>query len=153
MIPTKAEVEPRSEIREIVYSPPSDRILPKHLRFLIAYENSDVRRTIRSILTEMGFSHIEERREHEDFSRTLKAEKIHCLICGPRALEWRDMKLLRSIRQDEDLRSLLVVGVISGDPQDKTVEIPPPVVREYISAPFSNRYFEKRIRRILGETF
>lgn len=126
--------------------------LPKHLRFLIAHENSDVRRTICSILQEMGFSRIEERREYEEFCRTLKADRIDCLICGPVALQRNRSELLHLVQERETLRSVIVVGGGRGDSRETISEDSRAFVQDYVPIPFSIRYFEDRVRAaILGE--
>ena len=127
--------------------------VPKNLRFLVAYENPEVSRTIASTLKEMGFSYIEERGESGNLYKIVKTGGISCLICGAKALERNRQELLRTIRSDEDLKQLVLVVVDGGLKKGKDLEPLPEGVDESISVPFSLRDFEGRIRKILLEKF
>ncbi|MBI3016255.1 MAG: hypothetical protein HYY65_14600 [Candidatus Tectomicrobia bacterium] len=127
------------------------RPVPKNLRFLVAYENPSVCRTIASTLKDMGFSYIEVRGETENLYKILKADGISCLICGTKAMERNRQELFRMIRSDEDLKHLILVVVDGGSKKEKVLEAPPAGLDVYISVPFSIRHFEERIRKILVE--
>lgn len=148
------EIEPAQNQETLsTVGPKIARPLAKNLRFLVAYENATVRRSVCSILKEMGFSHIEERREHEDFHRTLRVERIQCLICGPEALRKNCREFLRSVDPRDTLPPLLVIGLVSAENKEKIAGISPAVVADYIVFPCSSRRCEKQIRALLEERF
>lgn len=122
----------------------------KQVRILVAHENAPVRKLIKSILRNLGFSTIQESTTTANLLATLGKDPVQILICGgERASQegWKWVETLHSGSEPGEETSVVIVSSVSD--KETILEAVHAGVDEYIVLPFSALLFEERINTLV----
>ncbi|HLC25591.1 MAG TPA: response regulator [bacterium] len=120
----------------------------KQIRFLIVHENAPVRKLIKSILRNMGFTLILEDSSTGNFLGTLKKENVHVLICSGKDSDHENWDWVKTLRTQEHARKTGVMILSSVTDKETILGAIQAGVDDYIVMPFSAQAFEERINAL-----
>lgn len=124
--------------------------LNKDQKVLVVDDFATMRRIIKNILQQLGFANIEEAEDGAAALKKLHVEtsKFMLVISDWNMPNMMGIDLLRSIRQDEHLKSLPFLMVTAESQKDNVVEAVQAGVSNYIVKPFTADTLETKLEQI-----
>jgi two-component system, chemotaxis family, chemotaxis protein CheY len=118
-------------------------------RFLIVDDFSTMRRIVRSLLKEIGFSNAEEAEDGAIALRMLKASKFDFVVSDINMPNMNGFELLKRIKADEVLKPIPVLMVTAEAKKDDIVQAAQGGAAGYIVKPFTKSTLEEKVQKIL----
>jgi len=118
-------------------------------RFLIVDDFSTMRRIVRSLLKEIGFSNAEEAEDGAIALRMLKASKFDFVVSDINMPNMNGFELLKRIKADEMLKPIPVLMVTAEAKKDDIVQAAQGGAAGYIVKPFTKSTLEEKVQKIL----
>lgn len=123
----------------------------KNLKILVVDDFPDMRRVIRNMLLELGFSNITEADDGITALPMLQGDSYDLLVTDWNMPGMQGIDLLRHVRADEKLKLLPVLMVTSEQKQEQINEAISAGVNGYILKPFSVKTLEENLKRIFSD--
>ncbi len=120
----------------------------KNMKILIVDDFSTMRRIIKNLLRDLGFTNTEEADDGLTALPMLQAAKFDFLITDWNMPGMQGIDLLKAIRCDETLRALPVLMVTAESKRDQIVEAAQAGVNGYVVKPFTAGTLEEKINKI-----
>ena len=124
---------------------------PSDLKFLIVDDFSTMRRIVRNLLKEVGFSNVDEAEDGADALSKLRAGHYDFVVSDLNMPNMNGFELLRNIRADEKLRSLPVLLVTAEAKKEDIVTAAQIGASGYIVKPFTKATLEEKLNKILAK--
>jgi len=122
----------------------------KNLKILVVDDFPDMRRVIRNMLLQLGFSNITEADDGMTALPMLKGGTYDLLITDWNMPGMQGIDLLRYVRADENLKLLPVLMVTSEQKEEQIDEAKSAGVNGYILKPFSVKTLEENLKSIFN---
>jgi len=122
----------------------------KNLKILIVDDLQSMRSTVRSILKQIGFTHISEAGDGLQALSQLKKSKHDLLITDWNMPNMDGISLIRMIRGDADLKDLLVLMVTAEADKEHVVQAIKVGISDYIVKPFTADTLQAKIEKIFS---
>ncbi|HHJ63802.1 MAG TPA: response regulator [Aquifex aeolicus] len=121
---------------------------PTNIRILVVDDMSTMRRIIKTILNQLGYSNIEEAENGKQALAKLKKEKFDFVITDWNMPEMDGLTLVKEIRSDEELKALPVLMVTAEAKKENVMEALKAGVNNYIVKPFTPEVLKEKMEKI-----
>jgi two-component system chemotaxis response regulator CheY len=120
------------------------------VRFLIVDDFSTMRRMVRSVLTELGYTDVVEADDGSTALPILRQGGIDFLVTDVNMPGMAGLDLLRAVRADPKLAKLPVLLVTAEAKREQIVEAARAGVNGYVVKPFTAQTLKDKIEKILA---
>jgi two-component system, chemotaxis family, chemotaxis protein CheY len=118
-------------------------------RFLIVDDFSTMRRIVRNLLKEIGFSNAEEAEDGQIALTMLKATKFDFVVSDINMPNMNGFELLKNIRSDDSLKGIPVLMVTAEAKKEDIVAAAQGGASGYIVKPFTKATLEEKVQKIM----
>lgn len=118
-------------------------------RFLIVDDFSTMRRIVRNLLKEIGFSSIEEAEDGAIALNMLRSGHFEFVVSDVNMPNMSGIELLRNIKNDERLKTIPVLMVTAEARKEDIVAAAQYGAAGYIVKPFNRATLEEKVHKIL----
>mgnify|MGYP000952895428 FL=1 len=122
--------------------------MDKGMKILVVDDFSTMRRIIRNLLRDLGFSNVEEADDGSTALPLLKSGKFDFLVTDWNMPIMEGIDLVRAIRADDNLRELPILMVTAEARREQIVAAAEAGVNGYIVKPFTAQTLEQKISKI-----
>lgn len=123
--------------------------MSKDMKFLVVDDFSTMRRIIRNLLKELGFTNIDEAEDGVAALTKLKGGGFDFVVSDWNMPNMTGIELLRAIRGDEALKDLPVLIVTAEAKKENIVEAAHAGASGYVVKPFTAATLDEKINKIL----
>ena len=120
-----------------------------NMKFLIVDDFSTMRRIVRNLLKELGFTNIEEAEDGAVALAKLKGGSFDFVISDWNMPNMTGIELLRAIRGDAALSSLPVLMITAEAKKENIIEAAQAKASGYIVKPFTAAVLDEKLSKIL----
>lgn len=118
-------------------------------RFLIVDDFSTMRRIVRNLLKEIGFSNIEEAEDGAIALNMMRAGKFDFVVSDVNMPNMTGLELLKNIKADDRLKTVPVLMVTAEARKENIIEAAQAGASGYVVKPFTAATLEEKINKIL----
>jgi len=118
------------------------------MKFLVVDDFSTMRRIIRNLLKEIGFTHLEEAEDGLIALSKLRNAKFDFVVTDWNMPNMTGIELLRAIRQDESLKHLPVLMITAEAKKENIVNAAQAGASGYIVKPFTSVVLEEKLNKV-----
>ncbi|WP_366524801.1 chemotaxis response regulator CheY [Ferrovum sp.] len=119
-----------------------------NLKFLVVDDFSTMRRIVRNLLKELGFTNVIEAEDGVDALNKLRAGEIEFVVSDWNMPNMTGIDLLRAIRKDPALRHLPVLMVTAEAKKENIIEAAQAGASGYIVKPFTAATMDEKLKKI-----
>ncbi len=123
-------------------------VLDKDMKILVVDDFSTMRRIIKNLLRDLGFTNTSEADDGTTALQQLKQTQFDFLVTDWNMPEMKGIDLLKAVRSDPDLSSLPVLMVTAEAKRDQIVEAAQAGVNGYIVKPFTAVTLKEKIEKV-----
>jgi two-component system chemotaxis response regulator CheY len=124
--------------------------MSSELRFLIVDDFSTMRRMVRSVLHDLGYSNVTEADDGSTALPILRKGEIDFLVSDINMPVMPGLELLKAVRADPKLATLPVLLVTAEAKREQIVEAARNGVNGYVIKPFTAQVLKDKIEKILA---
>jgi two-component system chemotaxis response regulator CheY len=118
------------------------------LRFLVVDDFSTMRRIVRNLLKELGYTNAEEAEDGAVALNRLKTEKFDFVVSDWNMPNMTGIELLKSIRAEPALKSLPVLMITAEARKENIIEAAQAGANGYIVKPFTAATLDEKLAKI-----
>lgn len=118
------------------------------MKILIVDDMVTMRRIVKNVLKQLGFSNIDEAENGQDGLQKLKTRKYDFVVSDWNMPVMTGIEMLRAIRADEQLKAIPVLMVTAEAQQRNLVEAVQAGVSNYIVKPFTAETLQEKLAKI-----
>ena len=122
--------------------------LDKNMKILIVDDFSTMRRIIKNLLRDLGFSNTHEADDGVTALPMLKSGDFQFLVTDWNMPGMTGIDLLKAVRADDKLRTLPVLMVTAEAKRDQIIEAAQAGVNGYVVKPFTAQALKEKIEKI-----
>lgn len=119
------------------------------MKFLVVDDFSTMRRIVRNLLKELGFTNVDEAEDGVIALQKLKSADFDFVVTDWNMPNMTGIELLRAIRGDETLKHLPVLIVTAEAKKENIVEAAHAGASGYVVKPFTAATLDEKINKIL----
>lgn len=123
-------------------------MIDRNMRFLVVDDFSTMRRIVRTMLRDCGFTNVEEAENGADALAKLKASKFDFLVSDWNMPVMTGIELLKAVRATEGLKDLPVLLVTAEAKREQIIEAAQSGVNGYVVKPFNAVTFDEKLNGI-----
>jgi two-component system, chemotaxis family, chemotaxis protein CheY len=123
-------------------------MVDKNLKFLVVDDFSTMRRIIRNLLKELGFSNVDEAEDGAAALQKLRAGSFQFVISDWNMPNMTGIQLLRAIRAEPSLRALPVLMVTAEAKKENIIEAAQAGASGYVVKPFTAVTLDEKLNKI-----
>ncbi len=120
------------------------------MKVLIVDDFATMRRILRNILKQIGFTNIVEADDGNTALKELQKEKIDLILCDWNMPQMPGIDLLKTLKADEQLKGIPFVMVTAEAQKDNIIEAVKTGVSSYIVKPFTAETVSEKLKKIFG---
>lgn len=120
----------------------------RNMKILVVDDFSTMRRIVKNILHQLGFSNIEEAEDGKIALNRLKGGGVEFVISDWNMPNMMGIDLLRQVRSDESLKKLPFLMVTAESQKENVIEAVQAGVSNYIVKPFTAETLEQKLELI-----
>lgn len=117
-------------------------------RFLVVDDFSTMRRIVRNLLKELGFSNVQEAEDGVQALAKLRAETFDFVVSDWNMPNMTGIDLLRAIRADAKLKHLPVLMVTAEAKRENIIEAAQAGASGYVVKPFTAATLDEKLKKI-----
>ena len=118
------------------------------LKFLVGDDFATMRRIIRNLLKELGFSNVDEAEDGVNALQKLRAERFDFVISDWNMPNMTGIDLLRNIRADEQLKGTPVLMVTAEAKKENIIAAAQAGASGYVVKPFTAATLDEKLKKI-----
>jgi two-component system chemotaxis response regulator CheY len=118
------------------------------MKILVVDDMSTMRRIVKNIMKQLGFTNVEEAENGQDALDKLKADTFGFVISDWNMPVMTGIQLLRAIRADEKLKAIPVLMVTAEAQKENLIEAIQAGVSNYIVKPFTAEVLQEKMGKI-----
>jgi two-component system chemotaxis response regulator CheY len=118
------------------------------MKFLVVDDFSTMRRIVRNLLKELGYTNTEEAEDGVIALSRLKSEKFDFVVSDWNMPNMTGIELLKNIRADETLKSLPVLMITAEARKENIIEAAQAGASGYIVKPFTAATLDEKLTKI-----
>ncbi len=122
--------------------------LDKNMRILVVDDFSTMRRIVKNILKQLGFTNVVDADDGSTAWEILNKDKIDFIISDWNMPKMSGIELLRKVRASEEFADIPFLMVTAEGQQENVIEAVQAGVSNYIVKPFTPETFEQKIKKI-----
>ena len=120
------------------------------LKVLVVDDMSTMRRIIKNVLKQIGFTDLVEAEDGQDALNKLKAGDIGFIVSDWNMPVMQGIDLLRAVRADPDLKHLPFLMVTAEAQKDNIIEAVQAGVSNYVVKPFTAEALQVKLEKIFA---
>ena len=120
----------------------------KNLKFLIVDDFSTMRRIVRNLLKELGYTNADEAEDGVVALQKLKSSTFQFVVSDWNMPNMTGIELLRAIRADGDLKHLPVLMVTAEAKKENIIEAAQAGASGYVVKPFTAATLEEKLNKV-----
>ena len=120
----------------------------KNIRFLIVDDFSTMRRIVKNLLADLGFTNTAEAEDGSGALAMLRAESFDFVVTDWNMPVMTGIELLKAMRADDKLKALPVLMVTAEAKREQIIEAAQSGVNGYIIKPFTAQTLEEKLGKI-----
>ena len=125
--------------------------LDRTMKILVVDDFSTMRRIVRNILEQLGFTNVEEAEDGRDALEKLQGGDFQFVISDWNMPEMKGIDLLRAVRSDVDLKSTPFLMITAESQRENLAEAVEAGVSNYIVKPFTADTLEHKLEMIFNK--
>jgi len=122
--------------------------IQSNTRVLVVDDFATMRRIIRNLLKELGFSNVDEAEDGVNALQKLKAEQFDFVVSDWNMPNMSGLDLLKNIRADERLKGLPVLMVTAEAKKENIIAAAQAGASGYVVKPFTAATLDEKMKRI-----
>ena len=122
------------------------------LKVLVVDDMSTMRRIVKNVLKQIGFSDMVEAENGQDALKKLKAGDIGFIVSDWNMPVMQGIDLLRAVRADAELKHLPFLMVTAEAQKDNIIEAVQAGVSNYVVKPFTAEALQEKLEKIFAKT-
>lgn len=119
-----------------------------NMKFLVVDDFSTMRRIVRNLLKELGFTNVQEAEDGVDALGKLHAESFDFVVSDWNMPNMTGIDLLRAIRADAKLKHLPVLMVTAEAKRENIIEAAQAGASGYVVKPFTAGTLDEKLKKI-----
>ena len=119
-----------------------------NMKFLVVDDFSTMRRIVRNLLKELGFSNVHEAEDGIEALKKLRAEPFDFVVSDWNMPNMTGIDLLREIRKDDGLKHLPVLMVTAEAKKENIIEAAQAGASGYVVKPFTAVTLDEKLKKI-----
>ena len=119
-----------------------------NMKILVVDDFSTMRRIVRNLLKELGFSNVHEAEDGVDALKKLRAESFDFVVSDWNMPNMTGIDLLREIRKDAALKHLPVLMVTAEAKRENIIEAAQAGASGYVVKPFTAITLDEKLQKI-----
>jgi len=123
--------------------------MSKNMKFLVVDDFSTMRRIVRNLLKELGYTNVDESEDGVGALARLRGGGFDFVVSDWNMPNMTGIDMLRAIRADDDLRHLPVLMVTAEARKENIIEAAQAGASGYVVKPFTAATLEEKINKIL----
>ncbi|KOC87618.1 chemotaxis response regulator CheY [Winslowiella iniecta] len=123
-------------------------MVDKNMRFLVVDDFNTMRRIVRNLLKELGFSNVEEAEDGADALNKLRAGEFDFVISDWNMPNIDGLELLKTIRADAAMAALPVLMVTAEAKKENIIAAAQAGASGYVVKPFTAATLEEKLNKI-----
>jgi len=121
-----------------------------NMKVLVVDDFATMRRILRNILKQLGFTNISEADDGKTALKELQKEKFDLVLCDWNMPEMSGLELLTAIRSDDQLKDLAFVMVTAEAQKENIVTAVKAGVNNYIVKPFTAETVSEKLNKVFA---
>jgi len=121
------------------------------MRVLVVDDFATMRRIIKNVLKQIGFTNVVEADDGTSALTVLKKDKIDLIVSDWNMPKMTGLDLLKAVRGDESIKDIPFLMVTAEAQQDSIVEAVQSGVNDYVVKPFTADVLKEKIDKIFSE--
>jgi len=122
-----------------------------NMKILIVDDFSTMRRIIKNILRQLGFTNVQEADDGSTAWPKIQSEPFDLIVTDWNMPKMSGLELLKAIRSDENLKDLPVLMVTAEALKENIIEAVKAGVSNYIVKPFTAETLQEKLQKIFSE--
>jgi two-component system chemotaxis response regulator CheY len=122
-----------------------------NMKILVVDDMSTMRRIVKNILKQLGFSNMEEAENGQEALQKLRAESFGFVVSDWNMPVMPGIEMLRAIRADEKLKHIPVLMVTAEAQKENLIEAIQAGVNNYVVKPFTAETMQEKINKIFNK--
>lgn len=119
-----------------------------NMKFLVVDDFSTMRRIVRNLLKELGFTNVQEAEDGVDALNKLRGENFDFVVSDWNMPNMTGIDLLRNIRSDAALKHLPVLMVTAEAKKENIIEAAQAGASGYVVKPFTAATLDEKLKKI-----
>ena len=119
-----------------------------NMKILVVDDFSTMRRIVRNLLKELGFSNVDEAEDGVVALKKLRAETFDFVVSDWNMPNMTGIELLREIRKDDALKHLPVLMVTAEAKKENIIEAAQAGASGYVVKPFTSVTLDEKLKKI-----
>jgi len=119
-----------------------------NMKVLVVDDFTTIRRVLRNVLKDLGFTNISEADDGKSALKELKKEKFDLILCDLNMPEMSGLELLIKIRADDEMKDVPFVMVTAEAQKENIIEAVKAGVSSYIVKPFTAETVNEKLSKI-----
>ncbi|CAG0123885.1 Chemotaxis protein CheY [Rhodocyclaceae bacterium] len=119
-----------------------------NMKFLVVDDFSTMRRIVRNLLKELGFTNVQEAEDGAEGLNKLRAEQFDFVVSDWNMPNMTGIDMLRAIRADEKLKHLPVLMVTAEAKRENIIEAAQAGASGYVVKPFTAATLDEKLKKI-----
>lgn len=124
--------------------------LDTSIRVLVVDDFATMRRIIKGVLKQLGFSKIVEAQDGRDALDMLKKEPVGLIVSDWNMPKMTGLELLKAVKGDDSLKGIPFVMVTAEGMKENVIEAVKSGVNNYIVKPFTPEAFIEKIKSVFN---
>ncbi|MBM5572966.1 chemotaxis protein CheY [Deefgea chitinilytica] len=120
------------------------------MRFLVVDDFSTMRRIVRNLLKELGFTNVDEAEDGQVALHKLKNGQFEFVVTDWNMPNMTGIELLRAIRADTQLKHLPVLMVTAEAKKENIIEAATAGASGYVVKPFTAATLDEKLKKIFA---
>ncbi len=117
---------------------------------LIVDDFATMRRILKNILTQIGFTNLYEAGDGKNALKVLKNQKIDLIMCDWNMPEMTGLDLLNAVRADGNLKGIPFVMVTAEAQKENIIQAVQAGVNNYVVKPFTAETITQKLEKVFG---
>jgi len=122
--------------------------LDKNMQILVVDDFSTMRRIVKNVLRELGFSNMKEAEDGSSALQILNSSKIDFVVTDWNMPGMDGLSLLKAIRADEKLKTIPVLMVTAEAKREQIIEAAQAGVNGYVVKPFTAQTLKVKMEKV-----
>ncbi len=122
-----------------------------NMKILIVDDFSTMRRIIKNILRQLGFTNVQEADDGVTAWPKIQSEPFDLIVTDWNMPKMSGLELLKAIRSDENLKDLPVLMVTAEALKENIIEAVKAGVSNYVVKPFTAETLQEKLQKIFSE--
>ncbi|PCF93990.1 chemotaxis response regulator CheY [Vreelandella nigrificans] len=123
----------------------------KSMSFLVVDDFPTMRRIVRSLLKELGFTNVDEAEDGQDALNKLRAGNFEFVVSDWNMPNMDGLEMLKEIRQDDALKGLPVLMVTAEAKKENIIAAAQAGANGYVVKPFTAATLEEKLNKIFDK--